>query len=111
MRIVIEIDGTPVVATEVPTPAVGPAFLSGVSSEPPVELARAARALDAQSAGPAAFVRPVLAEFRAPTLETTALAAGSKPGADFAAGVAAAITAHSSKTSRAVPKRSPKRAK
>jgi hypothetical protein len=111
MRIVIEIDGTPVLDTEVPAPASRPDLVSGASSEPPAELARAARALNAQSAGPAAFIRPGLAEFRAPTLETTALAATSKPGADFAAGAAAAISAHPSKTSRPVPKRSKKPAK
>jgi hypothetical protein len=110
MRIVIEIDGTPVFHTEVPTPAAGPAIVSP-SSEPPAELARAARALNAQSAGPAAFVRPALAEFRAPTLEATALAAASKPGADLAAGVAAAISAHPSKASPVTRGRSRKRAK
>jgi hypothetical protein len=111
MRIVIEIDGTPVFHTEVPTPVAGPAIVSP-SSEPPPELARAARALNAQSAGPAAFVRPArAAEFRGPTLEATALAPASKPGTDLAAGVAAAISAHPSKTSRAVSRRSKKRAK
>ena len=105
MRIVIEIDGTPVLATEVPTPASHPDRISQPSSEPPAELARAARALDAQSAGPAAFFMPSLAEFRAPTLETTPLAAGKKPGTDFDAGIAAAIPAPPSKRRAAARKR------
>lgn len=106
MRIVIEIDGTPVVATELPTRASHPEDISRASSEPPAELARAARAIGAQSAGPAGFVKPAgLAEFRTPALATTALAGGKKPEADFDAGIAAAIPAQPSKTRGAARKR------
>jgi len=111
MRIVIEIDGVPVVATEVPTapPYSERALLP--SAEPPPELARAARARDAQSAGPAAFFRPDPGEFRAPTMQTPALVSRQKP-ADLAAGAAAAIsTPQPAKISPAPRKRPSKRAK
>ena len=55
MRIVIEIDGTPVVATDVSRDLAsgGP---QGAPGEPPPDLAAAARALGAFSAGSARFV-------------------------------------------------------
>ena len=100
MRIVIEIDGKPVVATDLPPPpASHPEEIVGVSSEPPAELVRAARAVGAESAGPAAFVKPAgLAKFRQSALASTDLVAGKKPGPAFEAGIAAAIPARPSKT-------------
>src|SRR5262245_9322739 len=109
MRIVIEIDGTPVVATEAPTPVSQPQVVSHLSAEPPAELARAARAIGAESAGPAAFFRPALAEFRAPTLETAGRAAGKTPATSLDAGSAAAISGSPAKTSAPVGKRPKKR--
>jgi hypothetical protein len=106
MRIVIEIDGTPVAAKEVPAPASHPEDISPASSEPPAELARAARAIGALSAGPAGFVKPAgLAEFRTSPLATTGLAADKKPRADLDAGIAAAIPEQPSKIRGAARKR------
>jgi hypothetical protein len=53
MRIIIELDGTPVETIDVRS-----AEVPGMIQEPPPELLAAARALGAQSAGIAAFSKP-----------------------------------------------------
>jgi len=111
MRIVIEIDGTQVLATEVSPPTQRPGENPAASLEPPPELARTARALGAMSAGPAAFYRPShAAEIRAPSLEIAALGAVDKSAGDFDAGSAAAVAAapvvKSKSTGRRLIKRS-----
>jgi hypothetical protein len=97
MRIVIEIDGKQVVATDVShlTPAMDSDLLP--SAEPPPELLQAARALGAQSAGPAAFVKPAgVAARRTAAFATASLAPLKEGTGDLDAGTAAAVAAPAS---------------
>jgi hypothetical protein len=86
MRIVIEIDGASVVATHVSR---DPASAAPGSSEPPEYLREAARALGAESAGPARFTGG--AEFPpADTREASVPSAAYENTGDADAGSAAA---------------------
>ena len=85
MRIVIEIDGTSVVATDVSHAA----SAAPASTEPPEYLREAARALGAESAGPARFTGG--AEFpAADTREVSVPSAAYEDTGDADAGSAAA---------------------
>src|SRR4051812_29818470 len=70
MKVVIEIDGTPVVATDVSAITMPDGQkLEASESAPPAELARVAKSLGAVSAGPAKFVKSAgAAEFGAARL-------------------------------------------
>lgn len=86
MRIVIEIDGTPVVATDVSRNAASaaPAF-----TEPPEYLREAARALGAESAGPARFTGGAVFQTADPR-EASGQSAANDDTRDADAGSAAA---------------------
>lgn len=109
MRIVIEIDGKQLVTTDMSTLEALPEGGLPASIEPSAELLRAAQALGAQSAGPAAFVKPAGAAVRrAPSFATTGLAASKKQGADLDAGVAQPVATHASAAPGRAAKRSAK---
>src|SRR5689334_15288336 len=90
MRVVIEIDGTPVVASEVSGSVAG----SGdkrIEMEPPAELLRAAKALGAENAGSAKYVRSAgAADFRSNAIAAAQIAASGERNEEDA-GRAAAI--------------------
>ena len=86
MRIVIEIDGTSVVATDMSRDAVAAA---PASTEPPEYLREAARALGAESAGPARFTGRGEVP-AADTRDAPVAPSASEDTGDFDAGSAAA---------------------